>query len=102
MKLKKGDKVIVIAGKEKGKTSTIVRVLAAENKVVLDGINMVKRARKATRGQAGQIVEIVVPIDASNVMLVDPKTSKPTRIRITRDDKGGRVRVAVGSGQELK
>ena len=102
MKLKKGDTVIVIAGKEKGKTSTIVRIMAAENKVVLDGVNMVKRAQKAVRGRAGQIVDKVIPIHASNVMLVDPKTKKPTRIKITRDKDGVRTRVAVKSGQSLK
>lgn len=102
MKLKKGDKVIVIAGKEKGKTSTIVRIMTAENKVVLDGINMVKRAQKAVRGRSGQIVEKTIPIHASNVMLVDSKTGKPTRIKITRDTDGARTRVAVRSGEAIK
>ena len=103
MKLKKGDKVVVIAGKEKGKTSTIVRVLPKENMVVLDGINKVKRHRRATSGsKGGQIVEKVMPIHASNVMLVDPKGGKPTRIKITRAKDGGRERVAVKSGQSLK
>ena len=103
MKFKKGDKVIVIAGKEKGKTSTIVRVLGEENRIVLDGINLVKRHRRATRaGGKGQIVDKPSSIHASNVMMVDPKTGKPTRIKITRDKDGARQRVAVKSGQEIK
>lgn len=103
MKLKKGDKVVVIAGKEKGKESTIVRVLPKENRVVLDGINKVKRHRRRTsNSKSGQIVEKVMPIHASNVMLVDPKGGKPTRIKITRSEDGARERVAVKSGQSLK
>ncbi len=103
MKLKKGDKVMVIAGKDKGKSATITRVLAAESRLLIDGINMVKRHRKATRqGGKGQIIEKPLPIHSSNVMLVDPKSGKPTRIKIVRDKDGGRSRVAVKSGQELK
>lgn len=103
MKLKKGDKVIVIAGKEKGKTATIVRVFAEENRVILDGLNLVKRHRRATRsGAKGQIVDIPQPVHASNVMMVDPKSGKPTRIKITRGKDGIRQRVAVKSGQEIK
>jgi len=102
MKFKKGDKVVVIAGKERGKTGTISRVLRVENRVLLDGINMVKRHRKATRqGGKGQIIDMPMPLHASNVQLVDPKSGKPTRIRITRDKEGNRTRVAVKSGQEL-
>lgn len=77
MKIKKGDKVIVIAGKEKGKTSTVTRVLIAENKVVLDGLNMVKRhMRPRKAGEKGGIVSISQPIHASNVKLADGKKKK--------------------------
>jgi len=103
MKFKKGDKIMVIAGKERGKTATISRILRAENRVLLDGVNMVKRHRKATRaGGKGQIIDIPMPLHASNVQLVDPKSGKPTRIRITRDKEGNRTRIAVRSGQEVK
>ena len=103
MKLRKGDKVVVIAGKERGKTATISRVLRAENRVLLDGVNMVKRHRRATRqGGKGQIIDMPMPLHASNVQLVDPKSGKPTRIKIVRDKEGKRTRVAVKSGQELK
>ena len=103
MKLKKGDKIMVIAGKDKGKTATITRVLVGEDRVLIDGINIVKRHRKANRqGGKGQIIDMPLPIHVSNVMLVDPKSGKPTRIKIVRDGKGGRTRVAVKSGAELK
>ena len=102
MKLKKGDKVIVIAGKSRGQTASIVRVMPRENMVLLDGINLVKRHRKPTQqSRSGQIIDKPMPLHASNVQLVDPKTGKPTRIKISRDDKGGRTRVAVKSGQTI-
>ena len=101
MKLKKGDKVVVIAGKEKGNTGSIVRVLPERNMVVLDKMNLSKKHRRATStARKGQIIEIAMPIHASNVMLADPKDGKPTRIKISRKD-GSRIRVAVKSGQEL-
>ena len=108
MKLKKGDKVVVIAGKERGKTGTIVRVLRSENLVVLDGLNMAKRHRRPTaQNRKGQIVDRAMPIHASNVMIADPKTGKPTRIKVVRlpgegGKDGSRERVAVSSGQALK
>src|SRR6185437_10998474 len=102
MKLKKGDKVIVIAGKEKGKTASITRVIRDTDKVLLDGINMVKRHRRANRqGGKGQIIDKPMPLHVSNVMLVDPKSGKPTRIKIVRGKDGERKRVAVKSGEEL-
>jgi large subunit ribosomal protein L24 len=102
MKLKKGDKVMVIAGKAKGESASIVRVLPKENMVLLDGLNLVKRHRRpSAQNRTGQIVDKPMPIHASNVQLVDPKTGKPTRIKISRDEKGGRTRVAVKSGQTI-
>ncbi len=103
MKIKKGDKVVVIAGKNKGQTGTIVRALPERDMVLIDGINVVKRHRRPTQSnRKGQIIDKPMPIHASNVMLVDPKTGKPTRIKIVRDKDGIRTRVAVKSGQELK
>jgi len=70
MKIKKGDKVIVIAGASKGKKGTVVRAIPTENKVVVEGVNMRKKARKATkRGEQSQILEIAMPIHVSNVAL---------------------------------
>lgn len=103
MKLKKGDKVIVIAGKDRGKNSTIVRVIADKNMVVLDGLNLVKRHRRANaQNRKGQVIDKPMPIHASNVMMIDPKSGKPTRVKIMRGKEGERQRVAVKSGQELK
>jgi len=83
MKLKKGDEVVVIAGKDKGKRGNIAKVSPATNKVVVTGLNMVKKATKpnAQTGEGGGIVPKEAPIHASNVMLIDPTTQKPTRKR---------------------
>ena len=103
MKLKKGDNVVVIAGKEKGKTGTIIRVFPARNLVVIDKVNIAKRHRRATQaGRKGQIIDIASPIHASNVMIADPKTGKPSRIKIQSDKEGNRSRVAVKSGESIK
>ena len=94
MKLKKGDSVIVVSGKDKGKTGTILRTIPLDNKVVIEGVALVKRhQRRSMKGQSAGIVERPRAIDASNVMFVDPKTSKPTRIGRKVED-GKVVRVA--------
>ena len=101
MDLRKGDKVIVIAGKDKGKTGEIQKVDPKTNRVVVEGVNLRKKHKKPTQNNPeGSIVEIYAPIDASNVMIVDPKTKKPTRIghKVVKDKK---VRVAKKSGAEL-
>ena len=101
MNLIKGDKVIVIAGKDKGKTGAIQKVDPRSNRVVVEGVNLRKKHKKPTQANPeGSIVEIYAPIDASNVMLVDPKTKKPTRIG-HKIVKGKKVRVAKASGTEL-
>ena len=94
---------MVIAGKERGQTAVITRALPREGLVVLDGLNLVKRHRRPNASnRKGQIIDKPMPIHASNVMLLDPKSGKPTRIRLIRDKNGSRQRVAVKSGQELK
>lgn len=101
MKLKKDDKVIVITGKDKGKTGTIVRVLPREGKILVTGVNLAKvhvRARRS--GEKGQIIEKNLPIQASNVLIVDPKTGKGTRISKKMVD-GKKVRVAQKSGNTI-
>ncbi|MDO8514286.1 MAG: 50S ribosomal protein L24 [bacterium] len=103
MKLKKGDTVLVIAGKNKGKSGAIVRVLPRKEMVLIDGMNLVKKHRKpSAQNRKGQIVEKSMPMHVSNVMLMDPKSGKPTRIRIVRGKDGERGRVAVKSGEPLK
>ena len=83
MKLKKGDEIVVIAGKDKGKRGSISKVNPATNKVLVTGINLIKKATKADQqtGEGGGIISKEAPIHASNVMLIDPTTQKPTRKR---------------------
>ena len=101
-RLQKGDQVIVIAGKDKGKKGKVMRLFVEENRVTVEGINLVKRHMKPNpRMQQGGILEREQPFAASNVMLVDPKTGKGTRVRIKTDDKGKKIRVAVKSGEEI-
>lgn len=101
MYLKKGDKVIVIAGKDKGKTGEVQKVDPKSNRVVVEGVNLRKKNKKPTQNNPeGSQVEIYAPIDASNVMIVDPKTKKPTRIG-HKVVKGKKVRIAKASGTEL-
>ena len=101
MKIKKGDNVIVIAGKDKGKKAKVVRALPAENKVVVEGVNIKKKHERGRReGAKGQIIEFAAPINVSNVMIEDPKTKKPSRIgyKMVGDKK---VRIAKKSGAEI-
>ena len=99
LKLKKGDKVIVIAGKDKDKTGEITKVLVKESKVLVSGINMVKRHTKPTQENAGGIISKEMPIHISNVAFIDPKTSKATRLGFKMDKDGRKVRVAKKSGE---
>ena len=97
---KKGDKVNVIAGKDKGKSGKILYVL--KDKVVVEGINIVKRHQKPTGMSEGGIIEKEAPIAASNVMIIDPKTKKRTRIGHTTDEKTGKkVRIAKKSNEKI-
>ena len=101
MNLKTGDKVVVIAGKDKGKVGKIVKTLRAENKVVVEGINMIKKHVKPNGQQAGSIVDMEAPINASNVMIIDPKTNKGTRVGHSTDKKGKKIRIARKSNENL-
>ena len=101
MKLKTGDKVVVIAGKDKGKEGNITKVLKNENKVVVEGINVAKKHIKPNGQTAGSIVDIELPIHASNVMILDPKTKKPSRIGHTTDKNGKKVRITKKSNSTL-
>ena len=101
MKIKEGDKVIVLTGKDKGKTGKVTKVLALEGKVTVEGVNVVKKHRRGSRqGQSGQIVEKVMPVDISNVAVADPKTGEATRIGFTTED-GNKKRVAKKSGEVI-
>lgn len=101
MKLKKGDNVIVIAGKDKGKKGKIVAVFAEKNRVVVEGLNMTKKHQRPRKsGEKGSMINIAMPIHASNVMILDPKTN--LRTRVGKKEVGGKkVRVTKKSGQEI-
>lgn len=101
MKLHTGDTVIIISGKDKGKTGTIMRVLPERNHVVVAGVNIRTRHIKKTHQQAGRIVKYEASINASKAMLLDPKTKKPTRIGYVIKD-GKKIRIAKRSGEEVK
>ena len=100
MKLKVGDKVKVIAGSSKGKEGKIVKTFASENKVIVEGVNLVKKHKKGNGQETGGILEVEAPIHASNVMIIDPKTKKRTRIGHTIE-KDKKVRVAKKSGEKI-
>ena len=102
MNFKVGDEVVVITGSDKGKTGKIVKTLRDENKVIVEGVNIVKKHQKATAQETGGIVEMAAPIHASNVMIVDPKTKKRTRVGHTTDEKTGKkIRIAKKSNEKI-
>lgn len=101
MNFKTGDKVVVISGKDKGKEGKITHVLRKENRVVVEGVNIVKKHVKGNGQTAGSINEVEAPIHASNVMIVDPKTKKPTRIGHSVNKDGKKIRVAKKSNSSL-
>jgi large subunit ribosomal protein L24 len=107
-KIRRGDTVQVIAGKDSGKKGRVLRVDPKKSKVFVEGLNMVKRHQRPRSlkdtqrgGQVGGVIEKEGPIHISNVMVVDPRENAPTRVRIERAEDGRRERVAVRSGQKL-
>ncbi len=101
MKLKTGDKVLVIAGKDKGKEGRIIKILKNENRVIVENINMIKKHQKSDGQNPGSIIEFEAPIHASNVMLIDPKTKKPAKIGWTFDKNNKKVRISKLSNEIL-
>lgn len=101
LKIKKGDNVVVTAGRDAGKKGNVLKVLPAENRVVVQGINMVKRHTKPSMSGPGGIQEKELSIHVSNVALADPKTGKPTRVGYTFLKDGSKVRVAKASGEVI-
>ncbi|MFO0677191.1 MAG: 50S ribosomal protein L24 [Polyangiaceae bacterium] len=101
-RLRKGDTVVVISGKYKKTTGKVLAILAEDDKVVVEGVNLVKRhTRPNPKAPQGGILQREAPIHASKVMPIDPKTGKGTRVRFKTDDKGNKVRVAVKSGEQI-
>lgn len=102
MNFKTGDKVVVIAGASKGKTGKIIKILKSDNKALVEGINMIKKHQKPSQSnQTGGIIEREAPIHISNIMMVDSKTGKPTKIKIEIDKKGNKVRVSKKSNEKI-
>ena len=101
MKIKKNDTVLVITGKDKGKTGKVLKAIPSENRVVVEGINIVKKHVKGNGQTAGSITEVEAPIHASNVMIIDPKTKKATRIGHSTDKNGKKIRVSKKSNSNL-
>jgi large subunit ribosomal protein L24 len=108
MRIKVNDEVEIIAGNYKGERGTVQRVIPEKNRVVVNGINMVKKHSKPrpTGGRQGQtqggIIEFEAPIAISNVMLVCPETGEPTRVGIRRDENGQRIRYSKKSGNPIE
>jgi large subunit ribosomal protein L24 len=97
-KIKKGDRVIVLAGRDKGKTGEVLRMLVSESRAVVQGINMVKRHTRPSQAGAGGIIEKEAPIHLSNLAHIDPKDKKPTRVGF-REESGRKVRFSKRSGE---
>ena len=98
-KIKKGDKVVVLAGRDKGRTGEVLRVIPDDNRAVVDGVNVVKRHQRQTKDREAGIVNKPAPIDLSNIALADPKDGKATRVGFKILDDGRKVRVAKRSGE---
>ena len=100
-RLRKGDDVVVISGRDKGKTGSILRVIRSEDRVIVDGINMVKRHTRPSQSQSGGIVNKEAPIHISNVALADPKDGSATRVGYKFLEDGLKVRFAKQSGEVI-
>lgn len=101
MKIKKDDNVIVIAGKDKGKKGKVLRSLPGKDMVIIEGLNMKKRHKRASRkGLKGEMIEFAAPTHVSNVMIEDPKTKEPTRVEY-KIMNGKKIRIAKKSGSEV-
>jgi large subunit ribosomal protein L24 len=104
MKIRTDDEVVVISGKDKGKTGRVLRVDRERDRVYVEGLNMIKRHQRPTPGRPNLQVGVVEregPIHVSNVAIVDPQDHKPTRVGVRRDENGRRMRVTRRSGSEL-
>ncbi len=100
VRIKKDDNVVVIAGKDKGSRGRVLGLLD-DGRVLVEGVNIVKKHRSPQKYAEGGIIESEAPLHASNVMHVDPKTEEPTRVKAGEDKDGNKVRIAVKSGSVL-
>ena len=97
-KIKKGDKVVVLTGRDKGKTGEVVQVMPKEDRALVRGVNLVKRHQRQTAGQDGGIISKEAPLHLSNLAYADPKDGKPTRVGFKVLEDGRKVRFAKRSG----
>jgi large subunit ribosomal protein L24 len=100
-KIRKGDKVVVLAGKDKGRSGEVLRVIPKDDKAVVRGVNMIRRHQKQSQSQEGGIISKEAPIHLSNIALADPKDGKPTRVGFQIQKDGTKVRVAKRSGEVI-
>lgn len=100
-KIRKGDKVVVLAGKDKGRTGEVLRVLPKDDKAVVRGVNVVRRHQRQTQSQEGGIISKEAPVHISNIAIADPKDGKPTRVGFRVEKDGKKVRVAKRSGEVI-
>ena len=98
-KIRKGDKVVVLTGKDKGRTGEVVQVMPKEDRAVVRGVNMVKRHQRQTQSQEAGIINKEAPIHLSNIAIADPKDGKPTRVGFRILEDGKKVRFAKRSGE---
>ena len=102
MKIRKGDRVVVLSGKDRGVEGVVERAIPEKGKVIVDGVNMAKKHQAPTRGdQQGGIIDKAMPIDVSNVAVVSPEDGKPTRVGFRFDDTGKKVRICKRTGADL-
>ena len=100
-KIRKGDNVIVLTGRDKGKKGEVIRVVPSENRAVVQGVNVVRRHQKQTASQEGGIIAREATIDLSNLAIEDPKDGKPTRVGVKTLADGSKVRVSKRSGEVI-
>ena len=100
-KIRKGDKVVVLSGKDKGRTGEVLRVMPKDDKAVVRGVNQVRRHQKQSQSQEGGIVSKEAPTHISNLALEDPKDGKPTRVGFKFLDDGKKIRFAKRSGETI-
>ena len=101
--IKKGDTVYVLAGEDKGRQGRVLSIQADKNRAIVEGINIVSKSTKPTaKHPQGGIVKMEAPINISNLVLIDPKSGKPTRVGIRFNEDGAKVRYAKKSGEEIK
>jgi large subunit ribosomal protein L24 len=101
LKIKKGDRVVVLTGKDKGKSGDVVAVMPKENRAVVSGVNVARRHQRQSAGQEGGIISKEMPIHVSNLAHVDPKDGKATRVGFKTLDDGKKVRIARRSGEVI-